>query len=272
MGRRFLLLLMLVLGACKPAEEGRRRAIVGAVLIDGGGGPPVSDSVVVVAGGQIAAVGARLNVPIAADTDLVNGAGKYLVPAPIDLSGSAGAGLTHVAATASAAVIEAARNGGKRVAAEISTAAGMRAMVDNGAAVLVGMVRDTTELDAALLGRMRNLRIVVAPALSRAGAQLETASRNTLAMFRAGVPIALASGGGDAVREAELLAAAGLPPFDVIAAATQNSAMALGELDQTGTIAPGKRADLLLLSANPGEDVANLRRVALRMSAGEWVR
>jgi len=27
-----------------------------------------------------------------------------------------------------------------------------------------------------------------------------------------------------------------------------------------------------VLSANPGEDIANLRRVALRLDAGQWVR
>ena len=34
----------------------------------------------------------------------------------------------------------------------------------------------------------------------------------------------------------------------------------------------GLEADLLLLSANPGDDIRNLTRVALRMSEGEWVR
>jgi imidazolonepropionase-like amidohydrolase len=43
-------------------------------------------------------------------------------------------------------------------------------------------------------------------------------------------------------------------------------------LNQTGTVQAGKRADLLLLSANPGEDIRNLRKVALRMSAGAWVK
>ncbi len=40
----------------------------------------------------------------------------------------------------------------------------------------------------------------------------------------------------------------------------------------SGAIQAGKRADMLLLSANPGEDIRNLRKVALRMSAGNWVK
>ena len=86
------------------------------------------------------------------------------------------------------------------------------------------------------------------------------------------MPIAVASNGGDAAREPELLVEAGIPSLDIIVAATRNSAGALQKLNQTGTVQAGKRADLLLLSANPGEDIRNLRKVALRMSAGAWVK
>jgi len=83
------------------------------------------------------------------------------------------------------------------------------------------------------------------------------------------VPIAVA-GNGDPLREAELLADAGIPPLDVIVAATVNSARALGQAAERGAIQPGKRADLLLLTANPGEDVRNLHKAERRMENGEW--
>ena len=38
-----------------------------------------------------------------------------------------------------------------------------------------------------------------------------------------------------------------------------------------GKLGPGNPANLLLLSANPGEDVRNLRKVVLKMVNGEWV-
>jgi imidazolonepropionase-like amidohydrolase len=76
---------------------------------------------------------------------------------------------------------------------------------------------------------------------------------------------------GDLQRELDLLAEAGLPPADVLVAATRNGARALGILDQTGTIEPGKRADLLLLRANPAEDIAGLRKVVRAMRGGQWV-
>ena len=84
--------------------------------------------------------------------------------------------------------------------------------------------------------------------------------------------MALASDGGDVARAAERLAEAGMPPFDVIVAATRNGAVALHQDEQRGAIQAGKRADLLLLSANPGEDIRNLRKVVLKMTGGEWVR
>jgi imidazolonepropionase-like amidohydrolase len=70
----------------------------------------------------------------------------------------------------------------------------------------------------------------------------------------------------------EALVKAGVPPLDAIVAGSRNSADALRQSAVRGTIEPGKRADLLLLSANPGEDIGHLRRVAMRMAGGEWVR
>jgi len=297
--RAVLALLLLSLCACKPPEGSHPKAIIGALLIDGAGGPPLSNSVVVVSDDRIRAAGARSNVEIPAEADKIDGSAKFVVPLLVDICDSAAPpGLIHPAnpeearaqvaelaarkvgaihfgqtdrATVEAA-LEAARAAGIPVTGHVSTQAGARLLVDNGASSLVGMIRDTEELDAAFVARLRDLRIVIAPALANAGSSLEVARRNTRRLFQAGVPLAVASEGGDPIHEAELLVEAGVPPLDAIVAATHNGAMALGQLEQRGTIEAGKRADLLLLSANPGEDIRNLRRVVLRMVAGEWVR
>ena len=102
---------------------------------------------------------------------------------------------------------------------------------------------------------------------------------NTRRMADAGVPIAVGSDGGSAIdfpglmthRELELLVQAGLSPMQVIVAATRNGALALRKLDELGTVEPGKRADLLLVSANPTEDVRNLRKIERIMLDGQWV-
>jgi imidazolonepropionase-like amidohydrolase len=62
-------------------------------------------------------------------------------------------------------------------------------------------------------------------------------------------------------RELELMAAAGMTPAQVIVAATSRPAEYLG-LRDTGTLAPGKSADFLVLDANPLENIRNTRRIA----------
>jgi amidohydrolase family protein len=62
--------------------------------------------------------------------------------------------------------------------------------------------------------------------------------------------------------ELELLVKAGLTPMEALQAATRNPAAYLGKLDSLGTVERGKTADLVLLDANPLEDIRNTRRIA----------
>lgn len=72
-------------------------------------------------------------------------------------------------------------------------------------------------------------------------------------------------------RELESLVEAGLPPRAALEAATRNPAEWLGVLDESGTIEVGKRADLVLLSANPLEKISNTRRIEGVMLGGQWL-
>jgi imidazolonepropionase-like amidohydrolase len=69
-------------------------------------------------------------------------------------------------------------------------------------------------------------------------------------------------------REAEIFAEAGLPPMDVLDAATWNGIYSIGATDQLGTIEPGKLADFVVLDANPLDDIRNLRRVHRVVKSG----
>jgi imidazolonepropionase-like amidohydrolase len=57
------------------------------------------------------------------------------------------------------------------------------------------------------------------------------------------------------------LVQAGLTPMQALQAATLNPAKFLGRSDEQGSIAPGKRADLVLLDANPQEDIRNTQKI-----------
>jgi len=198
-------------------------------------------------------------VPIPAQADKINGGGRFLAPALIGVS-------PNIQGRDEAALAKA-HEAMQPAIGSIATLADAEWMLDHGATALVGMIRDTEAIDPDFLAKLRDLRIAVAPALASAGADLEIARRNTLRFFQGGVPIALA-GGANLLRETELLVSAGIPPLDVIVAATRNGAAALQDKD-AGTIQPGKRANLLLLSANPGEDIRNLSRVEMRIVNGE---
>lgn len=66
------------------------------------------------------------------------------------------------------------------------------------------------------------------------------------------------------------LVAAGLTPYEALKTATINAAEFLQRAD-AGTVAAGKRADLILLDANPLVDIANTSRISGVMVGGRWL-
>jgi hypothetical protein len=62
-------------------------------------------------------------------------------------------------------------------------------------------------------------------------------------------------------KEMEMLVEAGLTPLQALQAATINPVRYLGKTDSLGTVAAGKIADLVILSANPLEDIRNTTNI-----------
>ena len=62
--------------------------------------------------------------------------------------------------------------------------------------------------------------------------------------------------------ELQRFVAAGFTPLEALQTATINPARFFGIEDQAGTVEKGKFADLVLLSANPLEDIANTQKIA----------
>lgn len=67
------------------------------------------------------------------------------------------------------------------------------------------------------------------------------------------------------------LVEAGLTPMEALSAATRDAARLTGQEKLRGTIEEGKRADLLLLSADPSRDIAATRTIAGVMVNGRWL-
>lgn len=69
--------------------------------------------------------------------------------------------------------------------------------------------------------------------------------------------------------ELELLVQAGLTPLEALQTTTRNPAQYLGVLDRLGTVEQGKIADLVLLDANPLEEIGNTKKIASVIVGGK---
>jgi hypothetical protein len=101
----------------------------------------------------------------------------------------------------------------------------------------------------------------------------------TLAMFRAGVPFMAGTDTAAGIhifpgfslhQELALFVKAGLTPMQALQTATLSPAKFLGTTADMGTVEKGKIADLVLLDANPLEDINNTRKIQAVVLAGRY--
>jgi imidazolonepropionase-like amidohydrolase len=139
---------------------------------------------------------------------------------------------------------------------------------------LAGLLRDTVVVD--VIERMRGVFARRDPATAeRARKGYEILKRSVAKLSAANAHIILGSDTGledhffgyAEQKELELMVTAGMTPSQVIVAATSRAADYLRLADR-GTLAPGKRADLLVLDGNPLDDIRNTRRIAAMYLAG----
>jgi imidazolonepropionase-like amidohydrolase len=71
--------------------------------------------------------------------------------------------------------------------------------------------------------------------------------------------------------ELERLVEAGFTPPEALEAATANPARFLGRQASLGTVEPGKLADLVLLDADPHDDIGNTRKIAGVVVGGRYL-
>jgi imidazolonepropionase-like amidohydrolase len=115
-----------------------------------------------------------------------------------------------------------------------------------------------TDDDFAAFRRSRPMQDLFLRAFAAAGGRIVT---GTDAANQLLVP------GHSEHRELELLVRAGLTPREALRAATRNAAVLLG-VDSLGLLAPGKAADLLILSKDPLMDIRNTRAIQSVMARG----
>jgi imidazolonepropionase-like amidohydrolase len=93
---------------------------------------------------------------------------------------------------------------------------------------------------------------------------------NLARVHQAGIPVVAGTDSGvlgvvlgpSSPIEVALLVEAGIPPADALKSATIRAAAMVGLESELGTIEAGKRADLVILHADPLENIANLARIA----------
>lgn len=111
-------------------------------------------------------------------------------------------------------------------------------------------------------------RVKASSGAANARRSLAMGKSNLLAAYRAGLPIGFGSDSGVGLRipgiaehrELVLMVEAGIPPLEAIRIAT-SSAASLLQLTDRGLVRPGKRADLLVLDADPTKDIANTLKI-----------
>jgi len=101
---------------------------------------------------------------------------------------------------------------------------------------------------------------------------LKSALEAIAAMRAAGVPIIAGTDqsipGYSLYREMELYVQGGMTPLEAIQTATTAPARVLGREREMGSVEPGKRADFIVLDANPLENIHNIRTVRYVVAAG----
>jgi imidazolonepropionase-like amidohydrolase len=114
------------------------------------------------------------------------------------------------------------------------------------------------------------------PAFQQRVVRFQRSLANVKTLHAAGVLIALASDAGNTstphgrstLRELELLVEAGLTPAEALVVGTSNSARAMGHEDR-GVIAPGRRADLVLVKGKPWETISDIRNTSSTYVGGK---
>lgn len=178
------------------------------------------------------------------------------------------------------------RNGGRKVVAHASTAAGMQMAAMAGVSTIEHGDGGTDEI----FQLMKKKGVALCPTLSATVATTQysgwrkdvdpepariTAKKKSFqAALKNGVTMVF--GGdvgvythGDNAREMELMVEYSMKPLDVLRSATSINADVFGYADKIGRIRKGSLADIVIVNGDPSKNISDIRNVALIMKDGK---
>lgn len=199
----------------------------------------------------------------------------------------------HFADAEMASIVATARRLGLKVAAHAHGARGIEAAARAG----VDSIEHGTFADTAAIAEMKRQGTWYVPTLmalegiserldkgiytptveAKVRQTLEVRGRALAEARRAGVRIAFGTDSGvyahgrNAEEAEHMVRYGGMSPREVLVSATTGAAALLGIDAQTGTLAPGKAADIIAVEGDPLSDASALRRVRFVMAAGREV-
>ena len=247
------LLLVLIIAACTPPPAPRPHAQTVATLVFRDVRANAFDGVdVAVDESRIVLIGVDLNLVSSAVA--VDGTGKTLLPAPVDVA----ALIYPVDPAKLAEGVAAAELHQKRPVVATTKLAEARAAIEAGVKGLDGVVADAP-VDEAFLALAAEKGVFVILTLPAGDAVAPEVINNIVAM-RGRLPLIAGRGPEQLAR----LVTVAFLPEDAIEAATLTPAQVFG-LEERGRIAEGFHADLILVEGDPYDDIAAMGKVA-----GTW--
>jgi imidazolonepropionase-like amidohydrolase len=173
----------------------------------------------------------------------------------------------------------------KLVSAHVTQAQYLQMVINNGVDVVEHIPADF--VPGKLIQQMIDQNMVLVPTLTVMDAYgaLSGATFNLRRFVKEGVQIALGNDYtavpqnnfdhfdlGMPMYEINLMSEADMTPMQIIVAATRNAAHVCGLEQELGTLEAGKIADILIISANPLQDLSALTQVKMVIHNGEIIR
>lgn len=239
-------------GGAPDAENRAELAITTVTVIDPASGEATRGRTVLIGERRVLAIGSAWRLRVPPGVEVVDGSGRYLVPGLWDvhlpgvedtatLSAYLANGVTALRAASAPSASPT-----RREAASVGERIGPRIVVAGPAAAAGVVASGSLSVEAVLTARRHGAELLADPAAEDRGPEPGLALHDELAR----------------------LVEAGLTPMEALRTATWHPARAAGVSDSLGWLGAGAVADLVLLNADPLEEIRHTRLIAAAILGG----